>query len=234
MDRREESFGRSPAREFVARSSGQGGSAAGATAVGRWFVLAALALGVASNGCRKPQPEEDWSPIDREPTTPAPNRPAPAAPVPSSPAPSASTPPRPLAAPSGSDTAPRAAATGAAAVTEVPPQSEGAVLEISGRRVPINKDVALRIRTELSAQIEKSKLPHKQELLEQTRDAPILFSPDLVRFGLWILSAQGDHAQLIFRQPTDAPVSNFYQAEVYNRAGQWQVENLRVMSMRRR
>jgi len=119
-------------------------------------------------------------------------------------------------------------------VTEAPPQTGEAVLEVAGRRLRINGDEAVKIRTELSAQIEKSQLPHKQELLEQTRDAPISFGPQLVRFGLWILSAQGDRLQLIFRQPSDAPVVNFYQGDVSNRAGEWHVENLRVVTMRRR
>jgi hypothetical protein len=119
-------------------------------------------------------------------------------------------------------------------VTEVPPQTDEAVLEVGGQRVRINRDAALKVLTELSTQVEKSKLPHKQELLEQTRDAPISFSPDLVRFGLWLLSAQGDRMQLMFRQPSDAPVANVYQADVSNRAAQWQVDNLRVVSLRRR
>jgi hypothetical protein len=122
---------------------------------------------------------------------------------------------------------------GAQAVVIEPPPTDEALMEVDGQQLRITREIASAIRAALLAQIEKSDLPHKQVLLDETRAASVSFSPGLARFGLWVLSAPADRLQLIFRQPSEAQVASYYQAEVSNRAGAWQVEDLRVMWLRR-
>jgi len=106
-------------------------------------------------------------------------------------------------------------------------------LLVQGKSVLLGPDEAVAIRAALVAAIQASSVPYKEQLLAQTKDAPIGFEPDLVRIGLWILSAPDGPLQLLYREPTDAPVSFFYRALVENRAGRWEVSGLTRGEMRR-
>jgi len=182
-----------------------------------------VVFGIFSGACRQPAPppSEEWGPAKSVASNSATGTP--------SPTPDAAGSARSASTPEPPGVVVQAAPT----VKEAPPPTDEAVIEVGGQPTRITRDTVLAIRTALLAQIEKSKLLHKQELLEQTRNTTISFGPKMARFGLWVLSAQGDNVQLIFRQPSDAPVVPYYRADVLHQAGQWQVENLQLASMRR-
>jgi hypothetical protein len=182
-----------------------------------------LVLGMASSACRHPAPppSDEWGPAKSVPSNSATSNPSPT-PGAAGSAPSANTP-----------EPPGVVVQAAPAVTQAPPSTDEAVIDVGGQPTRITRDTVLTIRTALLEQIEKSRLLHKQELLEQTRNTTIGFGPKMARFGLWVLTAQGDSVQLIFRQPSNAPVVPYYRADVLHQADQWQVENLQLASMRR-
>lgn len=116
----------------------------------------------------------------------------------------------------------------------LPTPTDRAMLTVQGQSVRLGPDEARAVRAALLASIEASSVPYKAELLAQTKDAPIDFEADLVRIGLWILSAPDGSMQLLYREPSDAPVSFFYRATVENHAGRWEVLNLTRGELRRR
>jgi len=136
-----------------------------------------------------------------------------------------------LAAPSP---APGAGGAGEQPVTIAPAPTSQAMLTVNGQQVRIAEAEALAVRAALVASIQASNVPYKEQLLGETKDAPIGFEPDLARIGLWILSAPNGTMQLMYREPSDDPVTFFYRAKVENRAGHWEVRDLTRGEMRRR
>jgi hypothetical protein len=130
-----------------------------------------------------------------------------------------------------------ASSTGSAGEPAMPPlptPTDHALLTVQGQSVHLGPDQARAVRAALVASIAASSVPYKEELLAQTKDAPIDFEPDLVRIGLWILSAPDGSMQLMYREPSDAPVSFFYRAKVEDHAGRWEVLDLTRGELRRR
>jgi len=170
----------------------------------RGRLLAALLALLWSAACRRP-PSEDVE-------TQSPAAPSPAAP----------------------SVAPGAAGAGEQSVTLAPSATNQAMLNVNGQSVRIAEAEALSVRAALIASIEASDVPYKEQLLAQTRNAPISFQPEVARIGLWILSVQAGAMELMYREPSDAPVSFFYRATVEDVAGRWQVRDLTRGEMRRR
>jgi hypothetical protein len=133
-----------------------------------------------------------------------------------------------------SSPAPAAGGAGEPAMPPLPTPTDRAMLTVQGQSVRLGPDEARAVRAALVASIEASSVPYKAELLAQTKDAPIDFEADLVRIGLWILSAPDGSMQLMYREPSDAPASFFYRAKVENHAGRWEVLNLTRGELRRR
>jgi len=98
----------------------------------------------------------------------------------------------------------------------------------------ITGDDALAIRAALVDRLNQSDIPYKEAMLDRTRDAPITIEPRLGRIGLWVLGESEGRLNLIYREPSDAPVTFYYSAEAANEAGRWRVGELEAREMRRK
>jgi hypothetical protein len=108
------------------------------------------------------------------------------------------------------------------------------VIDVAGRQVVITRDDARVIRAALVDRLKQSDIPYKDGMLDRTRDAPITLEPHLVRIGLWVLGESEGRLAVIYREPSDAPVTFYYKAEAKNEAGRWRVGELESREMRRR